>query len=223
MEKVLAKTIRGLEKINWKDLNAASNSSKKILENIFNHRETVELLLKNVLRDKNLISLAEHYDFFDKIVVYVDKKDRFRIRVHIFSDDNSNRNRIHCHRWNYSSLILSGSYQHSIYGSEKDINEHIAIKNLRPILIQEEARGSIYTLGHDAFHTINAQENTVSLLVRGPSVKDRFLIMDKTTNKKWWEYGRESETIEEIESKNIPLEDLKNLINKLSKVLSSSL
>ena len=223
MEKILAKTIKDLEKINWEDLSGASNSNKKILENIFNHRKIVELLLKNVLRDKNLISLAEHYDFFDKIVVYVDKKDRFRIRVHIFSDDNSNRNRIHCHRWNYSSLILSGGYQHSIYGSEKDINEHTAIKNLKPMIVQEETRGSIYTLGHDAFHAINAQENTVSLLVRGPSVKGRFLIMDKTTDKKWWEYGRESETIEEIESKNIQLEDLKNLINKVSKVLSSSL
>lgn len=222
MEKALAKTIRDLEAINWKDLHSASNSSKKILENIFSHREIVELLLKNVLKDKNLISLAEHYDFFDKIVVYVDQKDRFRIRIHIFSDDNSNRNRIHCHRWNYSSLILSGGYQHSIYGSEKDINEHVAIKDLKPIIVQEETKGSIYTLGHDAFHAINAQGNTVSLLVRGPSVKDRFLIMDKTTDKKWWEYGRASETIEEIESKNISLGNLKKLINKISKVLSSN-
>jgi hypothetical protein len=171
-----------------------------------------------VVRDKDLISLAEHYDFFDKIVLYVDKKDRFRIRLHIFSGDTSTKYRPHCHRWNYSSVILNNGYKHFIYGTEDNINEKTNFKDLKPIIIREEKQGTIYTLSHKVFHSIEAQANTVSVIIRGTAVKDRFLIMDRLTKRKWYEYGRESETIEEIKRKQVSLEHIKNLIEKLYKL-----
>jgi hypothetical protein len=156
--------------------------------------------------------------FFDKIVLYVDKKDRFRIRLHIFSGDTSTKYRPHCHRWNYSSVILNNGYKHFIYGTEDNINEKTNFKDLKPIIIREEKQGTIYTLSHKVFHSIEAQANTVSVIIRGTAVKDRFLIMDRLTKRKWYEYGRESETIEEIKRKQVSLEHIKNLIEKLYKL-----
>ena len=218
MKKLLEKTLKDLEKLDWENFDEIAFKNKKILENIFNNRVIIDLLLKNVLKDDNLISLAEHYDFFDKIVLHVDKKDRFRIRLHVFSEDDSNKYRPHCHRWNYSSIILNGGYRHFIYGTEEEINENTNVKDLKPILSQEEKIGSVYTLSHKAFHSIAAKPDTVSIIIRGPAVKDRFLIMDKKTNKKWWEYGRESETIEEIRNKLMPTKELKKLIDKIYKL-----
>lgn len=211
--------VQELEKINWEDLNKVAFVNKRVLEDIFNNRNIIGFLLKNVLKDTNLISLAEHYDFFDKIVLYVDKKDRFRIRLHVFSGENSNQYRPHCHRWDYSSVILKGGYKHNIFGTEKEINENTKIDVLKPILYQEQKAGSIYTLSNEVFHSISAKKDTVSIIIRGPSLKDRFLIMDKKVNKIWWEYGRESETIEEIKNKAITVKDLRILIDKINKLV----
>lgn len=219
MKNIFEKVIQDLEKIDWKDFNDVAISNKRILENIFNNRGVIGLLLKNVLKNDNLISLAEHYDFFDKIVLYIDQKDRFRIRLHIFSGEDSNKYRPHCHRWDYSSIILNGGYKHSIYGTEDKINENIEVDALRPILSQEEKIGSIYTLSHKVFHSIEAKKDTVSIIIRASAVKDRFLIMDKKVNKIWWEYGRESETIEEIRNKTVSVKDLKILIDRISKLV----
>ena len=210
--------IQDLEKINWKNFDEIIATNKKILENIFNNRGIISSLLKNVLKNDKLISFAEHYDFFDKIVLYIDKKDRFRIRLHIFSGEDSNQYRPHCHRWDYSSIVLNGGYKHNIYGTEEEINENTEIDVLKPILCQEEKVGSIYTLSHKVFHSIAAQKDTVSVIIRGPAVKDRFLIMDKKVNKIWWEYGRESETIEEIKNKAIAIKDLRALIDKVNRL-----
>ena len=215
MEKILERTIKSLEKINWKDFNDIALKSSTVLGDIFNNRRIIDLFLKNVVKNNNLISLVEHYDFFDKLVIYIDKKDRFRIRLHVFSGEDSNKHRPHCHRWNYSSVILQGAYKHNIYGTEDKIDENTKINNLNPILVQEEKVGSIYTLSHKVFHSIAAQKDTVSMLIRGPALKDRFLIMDKKVNKIWWEYGRESETIEEIKNKSVSPENFKKIINKI--------
>ena len=219
MEKILERTIKSLEKINWKDFNDIALKSSTVLGDIFNNRRIIDLFLKNVVKNNNLISLVEHYDFFDKLVIYIDKKDRFRIRLHVFSGEDSNKHRPHCHRWNYSSVILQGAYKHNIYGTEDKIYENTKINNLNPILVQEEKVGSIYTLSHKVFHSIAAQKDTVSMLIRGPALKDRFLIMDKKVNKIWWEYGRESETIEEIKNKSVSPENFKKIINKIYSIV----
>lgn len=215
MEKLLKNIINSLERLNWGNLEKVANHNQKLLEYLLRHREIISLFLKNVLKDTVLIDLAEHYDFFDKIVLYADKKGKFRIRLHIFSGDPSTKYRPHCHRWNYSSVILRGGYKHFIYGTENEINENTNIKDIKPVIVHEEKIGSIYTLSHNVFHSIEAQPNTITVMIRGPALKDRFLIMDKKTNKKWYEYGRESETIEEIKRKSINIQGLKKLIEKL--------
>lgn len=210
--------IKALENIDWHNFEAVSFNTHEILKNIFENREIIKDFLDSALKDEKLVSMAEHYDFFDKLILYVDKKNRFRIRLHIFSDDNSNVYRPHCHRWLYSSLILRGGYEHFIYGTERHIKEDIDIRNLKPIIKQEETVGSIYTLDHKVFHSIKAIPDTISFFIRGPAVKDRFLLIDKRAGKIWWEYGRESETVEEIKKKSIDANHLKKLREKIYKI-----
>lgn len=218
MRKSLKDIFKKLEMLDWHNIEKVHCCTQKVLEKIFNDRSILRFLLEESLKDKELVSLAEHYDFFDKLVLYIDKKNKFRIRLHVFSGETSNKDRPHCHRWAYSSVILQGGYQHFIYGVENEMRENINIVNIKPVLIKEEKIGSTYTINHNVFHSIAAQPDTVSVIIRGPSVKDRFLIMDKKANKKWWEYGRESETFEEIKKKSVSLEGIKKLIDKLHKL-----
>jgi hypothetical protein len=38
-------------------------------------------------------------------------------------------------------------------------------------------------------HSVVARPYTVTLIVRGPAVKDRFLVTDRHTGRAWWQYG----------------------------------
>jgi len=216
MKKNLKNILKDLEKLDWENIEEVYKRSREALRYIFDDRRILSQLISSMLKNKELLSLAEHYDFFDKLVLYVDKKDRFRLRLHIFSGEISNKERPHCHRWTYSSVILNVGYQHFIYGAENEIiNKDIS--EIKPVIIKEEKVGSIYAIKHNIFHSIAAKENTISFIIRGPAVKERFLIVDKKVNKKWWEYGRESETIEEIKSKSVNQDKINGIIAKLNK------
>ncbi len=215
MNKKIKNVITQLENLDWSNIDDVSIETQEVLDVIKDNPKIIKFFFETALEDKQLIPLVEHYDFFDKIVLYVDSKDRFRLRMHVFLEDNSNVYRPHCHRWAYSSLILNGYYDHFIYGTDKQINETSNIFNLKPIFKQTETKGSIYTLDHSAFHSIKAEPGTLSFMIRGPAVKDRFLILDKKVGKKWWEYGRESETIEEVGKKSVSKDYLEKLTKKI--------
>lgn len=210
----MEEVIRDLNSMNGEDIEELSSKTRESLRKIFSDRSILGSLLDSVLNNRELISLCEHYDFFDKVVLYKDELDRFRIRLHVFLEE-SHRDRPHNHRWAYSSVVLRGSYQHLIYGTIDQIDENTNVKDLKPIMIQEEKIGSMCTLNHDVIHSVDAEPYTVSVIIRGPSVKDRFLVTDKRKNKKWWEYGRESETIEEIRRKAMSFEYLKGLVDRI--------
>ena len=125
--------------------------------------------------------------------------------------------RPHNHRWNYTSLILKGEYRHNIYeyyGNE----ENFEVDKLNSILIRKETTGSSYTLHHSVKHSVVAEPYTVSLVVRGPAVKDKFLVSDKKTNKSWWQYGAKNELQSEKLEKIMTRNRLAYLLTKLEEM-----
>jgi hypothetical protein len=60
-------------------------------------------------------------------------------------------------------------------------------------------------------HAVTAEPYTVSLVLRGPSVKDRFLVMDRATGTSWWQYGAADEGAEAAQAKRMRPERLAEL------------
>jgi hypothetical protein len=56
-----------------------------------------------------------------------------------------------------------------------------------------------------------AEPFTVSLVLRGPAVKDRFLVMDRITGESWWQYGASQESTDNAEQKRMSAERLREL------------
>ena len=52
---------------------------------------------------------------------------------------------------------------------------------------------------------------TVSLVLRGPAVKDRFLVMDRKTGESWWQYGARQESADNAEQKRMSVKRLREL------------
>jgi len=52
-------------------------------------------------------------------------------------------------------------------------------------------------------------------VIRGPAVKDRFLVMDRKTSKIWWQYGASRESSSDAARKRISAARLAELTTKL--------
>ena len=162
--------------------------------------------------DAHLASLCEHYDILDQLVLH-DDPDGWRIRLHVFSADYFDRP--HNHRWTYTSRILTGSYTHVLYGTDHDFTHEVDVATLTPRLVRIEEPGDTYTLHHSMIHSVMAHGEVVTLIVRGPAVKERFVVIDRGTGKAWWQYGAATETAETAAAKRMSDDQLRDRIAAL--------
>ena len=198
--------------LDWDNKECALEIAASILNHLSSNRSLLRELVENLEKDSELFSLCERYDFFDKLILYKDPLERFKIRLSIFSPFVSNRP--HFHRWSYVAMILKGSYLHSIFGNESALMDS-SLENLQPTHIYEVAQNSPYYIHHSCVHAVKAKSGTVSLLLQGPPQKERFLVVDRKIKRKWWEYGSEQETTDEKQRKQITQDRLLELINFL--------
>lgn len=180
--------------LDWENIEEVNAFSQNMFLKLLCDKVLLKSQFQNVLNDNHLFSLCEHYDILDKIVIYDDPINEYRIRLHLFLPGYIDRP--HNHRWTYSSYIIKGFYKHFIYGSESQFDK-TNIKNLKPTMIRNEYEGSSYTLHHTLVHSIVAEPYTVSIVLRGPAVKDKFFIYDKSTKKFWHQFGAQHESKEE--------------------------
>jgi hypothetical protein len=64
-------------------------------------------------------------------------------------------------------------------------------------------------------HSVTAHGEAVTLIVRGPAVKDRFVVTDRTTGTAWWQYGAATETPEAAAAKRMTRGHLQDRIAAL--------
>jgi predicted metal-dependent enzyme (double-stranded beta helix superfamily) len=189
--------------------------SLQTLSNLRQDKNELRRLILSVREEERLFSLCEHYDILDKIVLHSDEEKSLRLRLHIFADGYFDRP--HNHRWSYSSCILSGSYRHIIFSVDTKGNDPDT-QHLTPVLIRHEKRGDFYTLHHSQYHSVTAEPNTVTLVLRGPAQADRFRVMDRETKESWWQYGSLSETQEEKNKKRMTHERFDFIVEKLIRI-----
>jgi hypothetical protein len=201
-----------LSGLDWHDLTAVTVASTKVLDRLSTDRALLGDLTYAVLDDPHLAGLCEHYDILDKIVLH-DDPDGWRLRLHVFL--NGYFDRPHNHRWTYTSRIISGTYTHTLYGAEHDFTDEVDVAALSPRLIRTEEPGDTYTLHHSMIHSVVADGETVTLIVRGPAVKDRFVVTDRATGKAWWQYGAATETPRAAAAKRMTGRQLRDCITAL--------
>jgi hypothetical protein len=164
-------------------------------------------VLTNLPRQSELLALCEHYDILDKIVLW-DDPTGFRVRLHVFLPGYFDRP--HNHRWSYASMILRGEYRHYLFGNV-ELDKNVRPGDLDAFMVRQERVGDAYALHHSMVHAVVAEPFTVSLVVRGPAVKDRFLVMDRKTGESWWQYGAKQESADEATKKRMGIERFREL------------
>jgi hypothetical protein len=192
---------RSLRDIDWDDVGSVLAGSASVFNAFESDSETVPALLGQVADDVHLQSMCERFDFLDKLVVHDDREAEVRVRIHLFREGYYDRP--HNHRWTFASLLLCGSYVHRLFGRDDVLREDTDADSLSPILERTENVGSRYALHHNSVHTVQAAADTISIVVRGPAAKDRFLILDRISRGSFWAYGAEQESAELRASKTM--------------------
>jgi len=183
-----------------------------------------------------LLKLCEKHQLLNYLVLY-DGLDRgFRIRLHVST--NYHLDRPHDHRFSFSSYIVRGKYRHTWYGNSAALygNESDAVRKkyydqahvdpagpamqgtFRASLIREETEGNCYTIHHSVIHSTVTTDDTVSVFVRSPAEKPYSVIYDSDTARLWWRFGRQDETPERRQEKEMSLNDYYAIRDRLEKL-----
>ncbi|MEV0354576.1 hypothetical protein AB0H71_00770 [Nocardia sp. NPDC050697] len=202
-----------LRHLDWNDVEAIDAATRKIFAHFTTGTYLVRRGLTAIRETPRLMALCEHYDILDKLVLFDDPDTGIRVRLHIFGPGYHDRP--HNHRWTYSSHILRGEYRHRIY-QPIDLHDALDPAGLDAVMVRQEQPGVSYTLHHSAIHAVVAEPGTVSLVVRGPAMTERFLVMDNKTGQAWWQYGSAKETPEIARSKRMSGERFRELVDSLT-------
>jgi hypothetical protein len=203
--------IEPLRSLDWEDADAVESAAVKALAVLTSHRRALRDILLELPERPGLLGLCEHYDILDKIVLH-DDPSGVRVRLHVFLPGYFDRP--HNHRWSYASTILRGQYRHYLFG-DAELDDGVDPASLKALMVRDEQIGNTYALHHTMVHAVVAAPYTVSLVIRGPAVKDRFLVMDRKTGESWWQYGANQEPADDAEQKRMSVERLTELTDRL--------
>ncbi|WP_280465349.1 hypothetical protein [Nocardia brasiliensis] len=199
--------------IDWNDINDVETICRGFFARLAAEPGIVRARLEALPQRPELLGLCEHYDILDKIVLFNDPDTGIRVRLHIFLPGYFDRP--HNHRWSYASRILRGHYRHYLFGNA-ELDDHIEPAKLPVLHVREEPIDTTYALHHSMVHAVVAEPFTVSLVVRGPAVKDRFLVSDRKTGQAWWQFGAAQESPEESQRKQMTPARLQEAIERLT-------
>lgn len=216
----IASVTAPLRTLNWEDIDAVEISCRKVLEYLDANRGILRKALSELPNRPELLALCEHPDEkataelgqqLDKIVFYEDESG-FRIRLHVYW--SSCPDLPHNHRWSFTSMILRGQFRHWQYDLENyEDTMDLPIPKARQVRV--ERAGTVYALHHAILHALVAEENTVSLFIRGPVVKERGYLVDPQTGRRHWHLGAAEESPEDIARKQMTPKLLGELTAKL--------
>ncbi len=111
--------------------------------------------------------------------------------------------RPHPHRWDFFAGIYRGSYRHRIFGSDAQFGQDTDPRTLTPLIERVERPGCTYALHHSTVHSVRAEADTISVLVRGPATSDRFLVLDAEAGGSFRVYGAASESPQQRAAKQM--------------------
>lgn len=210
-----------LRGIDWDNTTSILFGCTRLFDTLAADKALLTEWVANVAADEHLASMCEGYDFMRKLVLHDATDLGVRLRLHIYREGFFDRP--HNHRWSFASYILRGGYVHRIYGGDDQFGENTDPATLSPIYERLELPGSAYSLHHSSVHSVHAEADTISLLVRGPAAKDRFLILDAAAEKNsFWVYGAANESPEQQASKRLTPEQLAETIGRVQTLIADT-
>lgn len=176
----------------WDDLETVHASAAPVLKALAADRGALRAMVERIPDDPTLMAMCERHFLLDYFVLHDAPERRFRLRLHMHTDNA--KERPHNHRFPFTTYVLLGSYLHLIHTVRGELGDHSTIEDLSLAYRTTEKAGSCYTIAPATVHTTYARPDTVSIVIRGPAIADRSIIMDRETGRVTWRHGRQAES-----------------------------
>lgn len=182
--------------LDWESVETAEKSSRNALRELCRPGALRELL-GGVLADERLLKLSERHSWGDRLILWDDPVNQWRIRLHRFED---RADEPHSHRWPFHTLILHGSYHHALFGPEQWVRARLEEDGSLPApsVVRTEVTGSSYAINNEMVHYVKTEADTISVIIQGPRLKERALRVRNGSIA--WQTGRSTQSDGEIRS-----------------------
>lgn len=205
-----------LPALDWSDLDLVHAQTEPILKAIAADRDALRTLIANARMQPRLLEMCERHYLLDYFVLY-DAPDRnFRMRIHLHTTNHLERP--HNHRFPFTTFVICGSYSHLIQRVRSGVAAVTKFEDMELAYRTREQAGSCYTISPNTIHTTYTEPDTISIIIRGPAVLDKSIIIDRETGGVTWRVGRNSETSERREQVKMSLADFDELTKKLARL-----
>ncbi|HUN36811.1 MAG TPA: hypothetical protein VMU95_32850 [Trebonia sp.] len=160
-------------KLNWQDVEQVQASTGRALDQLTRPGPLRELLA-GVMADRRLLQLSERHAWGDRIILWDDPVNEWRIRLHRFE---CRADEPHSHRWPFHTKVLHGSYHHAMYGPERWVRSAFESGGRMPApsLVRTETAGSSYVIDEEMVHYVKTEADTFSVIIQGPRLKKQAL------------------------------------------------
>jgi hypothetical protein len=164
--------------IDWSHPQSGAQRAREVLDRLTDRPDLLVALVRDVAAADARAGAAggaacESYPNMDKLVLWQSPDGAVRLRLHVFFPGYVDRP--HNHRWSFVSRIVTGGYLHTVYGSDVEVLREVGEgREPQPRYLRREGPGGDYFLADTMVHSLRVDEVTVSLLLRGPAVKDRY-------------------------------------------------
>ena len=183
-----AELLQPLAALDWSDVDDIRERSEPVMRALAADKPLLRDLVISIADDPERRSLCEQDYALSKYVLYKDPQGRFRVRLHVMADAQVVTP--HGHRNCFASLILRGGYEHTLYAPLDDGETLIRPEDLKPAVRRWEGEGTHYAIHHSVIHhTQTGGEPCVTLMVRGPSLRERAINLDLKEARSWWHRG----------------------------------
>lgn len=210
--------------LDWTRPQTTAQRAREVLDRLTDRPDLLASLVRDATCSGAPTAASESYPYMDKLVVWQSADAAVRLRLHVFHPGYLDRP--HNHRWSFVSRILKGSYLHTLYGTEADVLHEVRQgMEPRPRYVRYEQAGGNYFLEDSMVHSLCAEETTVSLLLRGPAIKERYFTVlpdDGSTpvaQRLEWSGGAASERATERRAKQITESGIERVVRVLTDVL----
>lgn len=172
-------------------------------------------LLKGLVDNPTLLAQCEQLQGIKKLVLIDDLKRDIRLRLHLFKDYAFDV--AHNHKWSFHSTILKGSYIHSLHGEVNANTRTEDIERMPVVTATKCSAGGSYFLRHNMVHSLRAEPEAITLVVRGPVAREQSLWTDFKSKNKWTHLGDETDTLK----RPLTLNEVKEAVHEATGSLRS--
>ena len=196
-----------LGRLDWEgDFRGTAAASQAALRELVTTPGELQALIYGVEHRPDLMAKCERLKLDDKIVLYEALEDRgFRVRLHV--SKNEHREIPHNHRFSITTFIVRGVYYHKLYVADAPLDEGLTAADVRPVFVRDEREGACYTMHHTVIESNTTAPGTMSLLLRGPTMKRRAVAVERTSDRMFFKYGEVDEPAETRENVAMSMAD----------------